>query len=66
MYIVVLKLAISGKDKNKTFGKVYFGSVGEYTWKKVYEALVPILFKRGLIDTETIKVVSPSEEPTLT
>ena len=50
LYLIIIELALSGKDTNKSFGKFYFGSVGEHAWGDAAKDLAPILYARGLVD----------------
>jgi len=63
LYLLILDLALSGKDSNKAFGKFYFGSVGEHAWGDVAKALAPLLYDRGVVDNA--QAVSISWDDTL-
>ncbi|ORY80203.1 NAD(P)-binding protein [Leucosporidium creatinivorum] len=63
LYVLVAKLALSGKDKNGAFGRFYFGAGEENSWGTVVEHLAPILLAKGLVDTKEIDHVTFEEEP---
>lgn len=54
LYLRVLDLAISGKDKETDpYARFYFGTSDEYAWGRVAEEVAKLLKDQGLVDKDT-------------
>jgi hypothetical protein len=65
LYLLVLSLALSGKDKSNPYAKFYFGSVHEHVWGDVIRQIGQILYEKGVIPSSQAKSVTLHREPGL-
>ncbi|KAG8925852.1 hypothetical protein FRC00_003543 [Tulasnella sp. 408] len=66
LYGLVLDHALSGKDKSTDpFERFYWGSGDEYVWGDITRELARLLYARGVIHSETLKIIKIEEEPIL-
>ncbi|KAG9043929.1 hypothetical protein FS837_008969 [Tulasnella sp. UAMH 9824] len=66
LYSLVLDHALSGKDKSTDpFERFYWGSGDEYVWGDITRELARLLYARGVIRSETLKIIKIEEEPIL-
>ncbi|KAG8932970.1 hypothetical protein FRC01_011535 [Tulasnella sp. 417] len=66
LYGLLLDHALSGRDKSTDpFERFYWGSGDEYVWGDITKELARLLYARGVIQTETRKIIKVEEEPIL-
>ncbi|KAG8949657.1 hypothetical protein FRC04_008403 [Tulasnella sp. 424] len=66
LYGLVLDRALSGKDQSTDpYERFYWGSGDEYAWGDIARELARLLYARGVIRTETPKIIKIEEEPIL-
>lgn len=66
LYGLLLDHALSGRDKSTDpFERFYWGSGDEYVWGDIAKELARLLYARGAIQSETIKIIKIEEEPIL-
>jgi hypothetical protein len=62
-YVAVLKLALSGQDKESGYGKYYIATSSQATWKQVIDAYGPPLKAKGIIETTDPVLVTMEKVP---
>jgi hypothetical protein len=67
LYLLVFKLALSGADKNKSYGKFYFASARPLVWRDWSKTINKALMNKGtgLVDTLDPVRVTVADEPYL-
>jgi hypothetical protein len=65
LYVLVLDLALSGKNKNRSYANFFWGSVGEHVWKDVVARIAPVLHEKGLVETKEAISISLDDAPEL-
>lgn len=61
LFKLVLDLAISGKNTNKSYANFFWGSHGTFTWGEVNKKVAKIMHQKGLIDSSEVGSVSADE-----
>ncbi|KAM0793567.1 hypothetical protein ACM66B_001003 [Microbotryomycetes sp. NB124-2] len=61
LYVLVADLALSGRDKNSSFGRFYFGSGEEHSWGEIVDRLAELLQARGKVDSKDVLAISRQE-----
>lgn len=72
LYVLVLEDALTSGDPSanplksaSSYGRFFWGSVGQHTWGDISKRLAVLLHKRGLVTAADAKSVSLEEQPNL-